>query len=334
MFSNFHEALRQSAPGKPTFAPKQVRCVSNNKSDTDAKVHLVTGSNAGVGKEVAQILFSKNATVWVAVRNEEKGRQAIESIKKAHPSSTGKLELLRLDLGDLTTIKKSAETFLAKENQLHVLYNNAGVMSPPYGSKSAQGYELQLATNNLGPFLFTKLLTPLLAETAKASPKNSVRVVWVSSTGAERFTKIGGIDFDNLGYKMNMFFAYKYGMSKAGNYYHATEYARRHRDDGIVSVALNPGNLDSDLYRHCNIFVRSMWKAVLYPPLYGAYTELYAGTSDDVALDSPGDWIAPWGRFCEIRKDLLEGSKPESEGGTGIAQKFWEWTEEQVRPYE
>lgn len=228
--SVYIEAFRQIFPGKPTYTEKDI-------GDLSGKVYLVTGANTGVGKELAQILFSKNATVWIAARNEEKGRIAIESIREAHPSSTGKLEFLHLDLSDLTTIKKSAETFLSKEKQLHVLFNNAGVMLPPNGSKTAQGYELQLGTNNLGPFLFTELLTPTLINTAKASTAGSVRVVWVSSSAAELLLPVaGGIDLDNLDYKKDIFYAYKYGVSKAGNYYHATEYARRHRNDGIVSL--------------------------------------------------------------------------------------------------
>ncbi|KAI1075436.1 short-chain dehydrogenase [Whalleya microplaca] len=325
--ATYIETARQILPGKPKYTEKDI-------PDLSRKVYLVTGANTGVGKEAAQILFSKNATVWVAARNEEKGRKAIESIKEAFPESTGRLEFLHLDLSDLATIKKAAETFLAKESQLHVLFNNAGVMFPPSGSKSAQGYELQLATNDLGPFLFTKLLTPTLIETAKTSPKNSVRVVWVSSSAAERLIpKAGGIDFDNLGYKMSIFYAWKYGMSKAGNFYYATEYARRHRNDGIVSISLNPGNLKTELDRTCNALEMIFRKATVYPPINGAYTELYAGLSEDVTSEIPGDWIAPWGRFANIRGDLAQGSKPESEGGTGLAQKFWEWSEEQVKPY-
>ncbi|KAI4865266.1 short-chain dehydrogenase [Hypoxylon rubiginosum] len=325
--SLYIEALRQIIPGRAAFTEKDI-------SDLSGKVYIVTGANTGVGKEVAQILFSKNATVWVTSRNEEKGRNAIQSIQEAFPSSTGKLVYLYLDLSDLTIVKKAAEIFLAEEKQLHVLFNNAGVMKPPEGSKSAQGYELQLGTNNLGPFLFTQLLTPTLVETAKASPEGSVRVVWVSSSAAEHLLPCeGGIDVDNLDYKKPIFYAFKYGVSKAGNYYHATEYARRHRKDGIVSLSLNPGNLKTELDRNCNALEMIFRKATVYPPIYGAYTELFAGLSEDVTLEKTGSWLAPWGRIANIRKDLLQGSKPQSEGGTGIAQKFWAWTEEQVKPY-
>ncbi|KAI1144376.1 short-chain dehydrogenase [Hypoxylon sp. FL0543] len=325
--SFYISAIRQVFPGRPTYTEKDI-------PDLAGKVCLVTGANTGVGKEVARILFSKNATVWVAARNEEKGRNAIQSIREAHPESTGKLEFLRLDLSDLTTIKESAETFLAKEKRLHVLFNNAGVMMPPQGSKSPQGYELQIATNNLGPFLFTKLLTPTLAETAKLSPEGSVRVIWVSSSAAETLIPVkGGIDLDNLDYKKDIFYAYKYGVSKVGNYYHSTEYARRHRKDGIVSLSLNPGNLKTELDRYRNPIELLLRRLTVYPAVNGAYTELFAGLSNEATLEKSGGWIIPWGRFSDIRADVLQGSKPQAEGGTGIAEKFWEWTEEQVKPY-
>ncbi|KAI1442349.1 short-chain dehydrogenase [Annulohypoxylon stygium] len=321
------EAIRQVFPGKPTYTEKDI-------PDLSGKIYIVTGANTGIGREVARILFSKNAAVWVAARNEEKGRNAIQSIRDAHPSSTGRLEFLLLDLSDLSTIKKSVDTFLAKETQLHVLYNNAGVMMPPKGSKTAQGYELQLGTNCLGHFLFTKLLTPTLIETAKVSPKDSVRVIWVSSSAAEHLYPVeGGIDMDNLDYKKDIFYAYRYGISKVGNVYQSTEFARRHRKDGIVSLSLNPGNLASELDRYCNPIEMFYRKLTVYPVINGAYTELFAGLSSEVTLERSGDWVVPWGRFADIRKDILQGSKPLSEGGTGIAQKFWDWNEEQVKPY-
>jgi retinol dehydrogenase-12 len=170
------------------------------------------------------------------VRSEEKATKAIDEIKSKFPQSKGELVFLHLDLGDLTTIKKSAEEFLSKEDKLDILWNNAGVMAPPAGSKTAQGYELQLGTNNVAPFLFTKLLTPLLVKTAKSAPTGSIRVVWVSSTAAEMMSPKNGIDMDNLHYKKDKPDWHKYGVSKAGNWYHATEFAKLYKADGITSV--------------------------------------------------------------------------------------------------
>ncbi|KAI1180453.1 short-chain dehydrogenase [Nemania sp. FL0916] len=324
--AHYISAIYQVFPGKPTYT-------ENDIPDLSGKVYIVTGANTGIGKEAARILYSKNAAVWVAARNLEKGANAVASIKEAHPSSEGRLELLQLDLSDLTTVKASADAFLAKEKRLDVLINNAGVMIPPHGSKTAQGYELQLGTNCLGPFLFTQLLTPMLIATAKSAPKGSVRIVWTSSSAAELFNTTGGIDLDNLDYKRDVSYVHKYGISKAGNYYHATEYARRHRDDGIVSVSLNPGNLKSELDRNCNYFEMLFRNATTYPTVNGAYTELFAALSDKVNMDNTGAWIIPWGRISNIRRDLLQGSKSEEEGGTGIAQKFWKWSEEQTGQY-
>ncbi|KAK0383873.1 hypothetical protein NLU13_7965 [Sarocladium strictum] len=326
--SRYIEQLRQAYPPKPDFTEKDL-------PDLSDKVYLVTGSNTGVGKDLARLLYSKNATVYVAARSEEKALKAIDDIKASASESSGKLVFLRLDLADLTTIKASATEFLSKESKLDVLFNNAGVMCPEQGSKTAQGYELQLGVNNVGTFMFTELLTPILIETAKGAPENSVRVVWVSSSAADvPISPTNGVDMDNLDYHKDKSAFHKYMVSKAGNFLHATEYARRHAGDGIVSIALNPGNLDSDLWRTRGWVVSTMLKSfVLHPVIYGAYTELFAGLSPAVTIKHPGDWVVPWGRFASIRPTLLRASKPTTDGGNGTAQKFWEWTEAQVKPY-
>lgn len=87
----------------------------------------MTGSTSGVGKELAKILYSANARVYVAARSTEKAKTAIETIKIECPKSTGELVFLKVDLGDLSTVKASAEEFLSKETRLDVLWNNAGV---------------------------------------------------------------------------------------------------------------------------------------------------------------------------------------------------------------
>ena len=90
-------------------------------------------------------------------------------------------------------------------------------MVPPQGSKTKQGYQLQLGTNCIGHFLFTRMLHLILAETAKEAPADSVRVVWTSSNGAEFLSPKGGVDIDNLDYHVEKSAWEKYGVSKAGN---------------------------------------------------------------------------------------------------------------------
>jgi retinol dehydrogenase-12 len=255
---------------------------------------VVTGSNTGVGLELAAMLYSKNAKVYVAARSKDKSIQAIETIKNRAPKSKGSLEFLALDLADLTKIKVSAAEFLSKESRLDVLFNNAGVLLSRNAeiSRTPQGYELHLGTNNVGTFLFTKLLTPILVATAKQETPGAVRVVWVSSTAAEVLShKPGGVPLDNLDYHNPRPALNLYGNSKAGNYLHATEFAKRHRTDGIVSVALHPGNLDSDLYRDQGAVSSFLLRhSILYAPVFGAYTELFAGLSHQVSMEKTGSW--------------------------------------------
>jgi retinol dehydrogenase-12 len=236
-------------------------------------------------------LYSKNAKVYIACRSKEKSLKAIEAIKETAPNATGELAFLYLDLADLTTIKASAEEFLSKETKLHVLFNNAGVMCPPQGSKTPQGHELQLGTNNIGTFMFTKLLTPILIATARKELPNAVRVIWVASSATELGSPPGGLAMDNLDYHDDKSAMVKYAISKVGNYFHATEFAKRYEDDGVVSISLNPGMLNSDLYRHQSaIFGFFLRRVVLHPPIFGAYTELFAGLSPEVTIERSGDW--------------------------------------------
>jgi NAD(P)-dependent dehydrogenase (short-subunit alcohol dehydrogenase family) len=181
----------------------------------------------------------------MAARSQTKTEEVINEIKAAHPNSTGEMIFLHLVLDDLTTIKASAEEFLTKESRLDVLYNNAGVMVPPQGSKTVQGYELQLGVNNLAHFLFVHFLRPALAATARIAPKNSVRVIWVSSSAADGAPQ-PAIDFTNMDYHREEGIWSKYMRSKAGNVLHAVEFARRTSGEGIISIVRHPQTLSVD----------------------------------------------------------------------------------------
>ena len=101
------------------------------------QVFIVTGSTSGVGFELAKILYSKHGIVYVTGRSEERAHQAISKIAAAFPKSRGRLMPLIADFSSLATIKPAVDKFLASESRLDVLFLNAGVMTPPAGSKSA-----------------------------------------------------------------------------------------------------------------------------------------------------------------------------------------------------
>lgn len=182
-----------------------------------------------------KLVYQRNAKVYIAARSETKARAAIKDIQAEYPKSKGQLEYLHLDLSDLTTIKASAQDFLRREHRLDVLWNNAGVMIPPQGSKTVQGWELQLGVNAIGTFLFTEQLHEILAATAQTAPKNSVRVVWVASGSAVTAPK-PAVDFENMDYKRDESPYTKYSRSKAGNVIHAAEFARRAAREGILTI--------------------------------------------------------------------------------------------------
>ncbi|KAF4448035.1 hypothetical protein F53441_8510 [Fusarium austroafricanum] len=315
--------VRQSLfAGSPKYTEKDL-------PDLKGKIIAITGSNTGVGKEIAKIVYSKNARVYMFARTATKNEKACAEIKAAFPESLGELICIPLDLADLESVKAAAANFLGREDKLHVLFNNAGVGFPEYGSKTKQGYELQLGVNCLGSFAFTQELTPTLVATAKSSPRGSVRVVWASSTAAFWTSTKKYIERVKATSEQSLF--QQYAISKLGNYYHATEYAARYRDDGIISVPLNPGNLDSELWRTQGKFLTwILRKTVFYPSHYGAYVNVFAGFSPEVNLENSGTFISPWGRLWHALPAMVAGSQTEAEGGTGHARRFWEWTEEQI----
>ncbi|KAI0198379.1 hypothetical protein F4808DRAFT_472852 [Astrocystis sublimbata] len=327
---SFKSILTQTFPPKPHFTESSL-------SDLSGKVYIVTGASAGVGKELTQKLYCKNAHVYMLARSADKTEKAIADIKNAFPTSKGALTFLRLNLADLASIRPTVEQFLTKERKLHVLFNNAGVLSSEETLViTPQGHEQHVGVNVLGGFLLAKLLTPLLASTAKVESPNTVRVIWVGSQASELYAikDIGAtaemMSVDFLRKKSGV---ERYWRSKVGNWAHSVEYAMRHEADGIVSVGVNPGNLQSELYRDQGVMMRMGIKLMMYPPEDGACTELYAGLSPDITMSNTGCWVVPFGRIYPIREDLDKAKVLEAEGGTGATRKFWEWTEEQVKPY-
>ncbi|KAI1147021.1 short-chain dehydrogenase [Nemania diffusa] len=308
-------ALKSIFPGEPPLTEE-------NLGTQKGKVFIVTGANTGLGKELAQILYAKHAKVYIAARSEAKAAAAMDAIRALHPASTGALVYLPLDLNDLSTIKASAEAFLAQEQRLDVLWNNAGVMVPPAGTVTAQGYELQLGVNNVATFLFTRLLYPVLVATAAEEKGGSVRVVWVSSDAANGAPK-PAIDFSNMDYKREEGQWTKYQRSKAGSILHACEAARRSQraGEGVLHVSLHPGVFPTDLQRTMPAWQSRLVKMLGKEPKYGAYTELFAGLHPGV---ENGAFVSPYGRLDKARKDLYDEA---------LGKQYWEWTETQIQGY-
>ena len=298
------------------------------------KVFIVTGGASGVGFELVSILYRAGATVYIAGRSEQNALQAIDAIQKSSTQRIGRLEYLPLHLDDLETIKASAEDFKSRETKLDVLWNNAGVAVPPRGSTSKQGHELQLGTNCLGPYLFTRLLIPELLEAAKSSPAESVRVVWTSSMLVDTMAPSNSLESSELSSPQSNNQEKNYAVSKVGNWFLASEFARRFSHAGIVSITQNPGNLQTPLWRYTNKWVLWLVSGLLHEAKLGAYTELWAGLSPEVTIKDNGGYGIPWGRWHTApRSDLLLALKSHEDGGDDRAAGFWDWCDTQTKDY-
>ncbi|QKD56903.2 uncharacterized protein FOBCDRAFT_138649 [Fusarium oxysporum Fo47] len=318
----------QLFPQKPTYTEESIPSLKG-------KVFFVTGGTSGVGLALVDILYAKGGTVYLPCRSTTKAARTIKAIQAAHPESTGDLQTLGLDLNDLDSVAACASTFLARESRLDVLWNNAGISYAPSDELTAQGYEPHMGINCLGPFLLTKLLLPVLKQTASISPGPSTRVIFVASAMVDMAAPLGGVPLSELlPGNQSVDPSRNYAISKTGNWFLASEFDRRTRADGILFIAQNPGNLVTNIWDRVPWIIKAPVKILLHPPKRGAYSELWAGLSTEIMLEDGGRYGVPWGRWHPSpRRDLLSSLKPKDDGGTGLAADFWNWCDEQTKKF-
>ncbi|KZV84369.1 NAD(P)-binding protein [Exidia glandulosa HHB12029] len=303
--------ISELMPPKPKWLP------ANDMPDCTGKVFLVTGGNSGIGFETVKELLKKGGKVYLAARSRSKGEEAITSLEK----ETGKRAIfLELDLGNLASVKRSAQTFIDMEPQLNVLINNAGVMACPVEMITSDGYDLQFGTNVIGHWYFTTLLLPTILATADANPAEKPRIVNVTSNGHRCHPSI---DYDILrdGPKRHAMSTVKlYGQSKFGNIVVSNELARRY-DDKIVSISVHPGGIKTNLQRHYLQLPLGVQNWMMADPWMGAITQLYAATSPEAA-DLNGKYLIPYAR--------LGRPNPKADD-VRTGTDLWKWLEEQVK---
>lgn len=291
-----------------------------NIPDQSGKTAIVTGANTGIGYETALALYEAGANVIVACRDETKAKQAIDKMQLS--GGKGSLETGILNLANLAEVKKFADDFKSKHQQLDLLINNAGVMMPP-ASKTDDGFELQFGVNFIGHFALTGHLYPLL----KAG-KNG-RIVTVSS-GASTF--VNEVDFNNLKLEKPYDANRAYAVSKLAELQFAYELDRRLKAIGsyLTSTAAHPGVVYTDLQRHIpEEELKVAWKnfSAVSEPWQGALPSLFAATSETV---TGGDYYGPDGEREQsgypAPSKLLTGAEQDKEQGL----KLWSYAEEQT----
>jgi len=202
-------------------------------SDMSGRVCLVTGATDGHGRAVARALAKRGADVVLLGRNAEKCRLVQAEIARESGKSP---EVLLCDLASREAIDRAASEYLASGRPLHVLVNNAGLVSQTR-ELNAEGIELTFAVNYLAMFQLTLRLLPRLIEHAPA------RIVNVSSDTY----RIASLDFDDLYFERGYSFMRAYARSKLAIVLFTNELARRLDGSGVTVNAVDPGPVASNI---------------------------------------------------------------------------------------
>jgi NAD(P)-dependent dehydrogenase (short-subunit alcohol dehydrogenase family) len=204
--------------------------------DLSGKRAVITGASDGVGLGLAVRLAAAGAELVLPVRNPRKGRAAIDRITQRTPGAT--VSLRELDLSSLDSVAALGTTLRDEDRPIHLLINNAGVMTPPERQVTADGFELQFGTNHLGHVALVAHLLPLLRA-------GRARVVSQISVAA----RSGAINWADLGWERSYEGQRAYGQSKIAFGLFGLELDRRSRAGGwgLTSTLSHPGVAPTNL---------------------------------------------------------------------------------------
>jgi NAD(P)-dependent dehydrogenase (short-subunit alcohol dehydrogenase family) len=264
---------------------------------------LLTGSNAGLGKETLRVLAMRGAHVIAAARTRDKAQRACDQV-------LGETSAVACELSDPGSVLACVAAVRHLGRPLDAIICNAGIMALPE-LKQSHGYELQFFTNHIGHFLLVTSLLGQLRETG--------RVVVVSSE-AHRRCPPEGIQFDNLSGERGYSPFQAYGQSKLANVLFAKELAKRLEGTGKTANSLHPGVIATELSRNmnpvANIAMRLAAPLVLKSVPEGAATQCYVATHPQMEGVS-GRY---WGDCNEWRPN--HHGRDES-----LAQRLWQASE-------
>lgn len=279
------------------------------------RIFLVTGGTSGMGYEDAKALAAAGAEVVIAARNPLRGEEAIARIKSEVRGARVQFEAV--DLADLASVRALGERLNRTLPRLDGLINNAAIMAPPQRGTSADGFELQLATNYLGHFALTGHVLPLLRKS------DAPRVVTLSSIAAAR----GSINFDDLQFEQAYNPYSSYAQSKLAVLMWAFELQRRSEAQGwgIQSIAAHPGVAVTELIQRGpgldSEFGRNWAKdrEDYHSAAQGALPTLFAATA---AQAQGGAYYGPVGEQ-EKRGPLGLAKVPDAARDAAAAARLW-----------
>jgi len=205
--------------------------------DLSGRTAVVTGANGGLGFQTALALAGAGAHLVLAARDPSKTAAAEARIAERYPAAS--LEVVPLDLGDLSVVLKAASTILASHEQVDILVNNAGVMAMPQRT-TVDGFEMQFGVDHLGHWAFTAHLLPALLRAPAA------RVVTVTSTARHRARRLDPAD-PHMRRKYGAWAAYS--QAKMANFHFGLGLQQQFSRAGVSASSLvaHPGLSNTDL---------------------------------------------------------------------------------------
>lgn len=285
--------------------------------DQHGRTAVITGANTGLGFETAKALAARGASVILAVRNLDKGKEAAARITEATPGVD--VSARHLDLSSLSSVRETADELRASQERIDLLINNAGVMYTPKGM-TADGFETHFGTNHLGHFALTGLLLDRLLSTPGS------RVVTVGSVGHRIRARI---HFDDLNLERGYSRVAAYGRSKLANLLFT--YALQHRlatRGTTTALAAHPAAANTELGRNMPAPLRAVTKLVAplltQPASTGALPILRAATDPQAR---GGECFGPDGFFEMRGRPTVVRSSAQSHD-VELQRRLWTVSEE------
>ncbi len=279
--------------------------------DLSGRTFLVTGGTSGLGYETARVLLGRGASVLVTGRSLERATEASRTLG-------ARCTPLAMELEQPESIVACATEVARLGMPIDGLILNAGIMV--VGERRVvRGIEQHFAVNHLGHFLFTHHVLPRV----QAAPQGRVVVV---GSSAHKWAPPAGIEFDNLSGEREFTANRAYGQSKLANSLFSLELARRLQGGSTTSNSLNPGAVDTDLWRHYPKWQQALLAPfkgfLLKKPDRGASTQVYVATAPALAPIS--------GFFFENSNPVVP---PPQVRDAALAQRLWSTSEELLKPY-
>ncbi len=297
--------------------------------DLTGTVALVTGGYSGLGLETTKALAGAGAAVIVPARRPDHAREVLAEVGTLSDAPfdqvpSGSISVAELDLADLASVERFAESVVASGVSLDIVINNAAIMACPE-TRVGPGWEAQFATNHLGHYALINRLWPALIADGGA------RVVALSSTGH----KLSPIRWDDVQFEADYDKWVAYGQAKTANALFAIQLDALGAEHGVRAFAVHPGGIMTELQRHLpqEEMINMGWvdadgniNELFKTPEQGASTSVWAATSpqldgmggvycEDVDIAAPSDPDSPLARFIGVDQHAIDPAE---------AARLWE----------